>query len=295
MRMLVKSFGALLLIYFTSACETEDVIIEESSNDIESIDEISEKAGPWNRQFTDNFNSGGNLNQWQKTSRNDYNSNLCKYESWIPRIRTLDGRSSLELRAFKSGSQYKSGHVKSWFDFHPGRNEEYRLRSRIKLIAKDGNNYKGFSETYGAWPAFWTVNENNWPTRGESDIMEGYSFGNSARFASNLFYGVNFLQNQLGTSAERRYNNNEGWHTYEQRWINRNGWVTVQIYVDGNRVANYNNNVNGNLKLQNFKDHHIIFNLNVGSNTGIFNNSNINLFSNTYMYVDYVRLDKRSI
>ncbi len=125
--------------------------------------------------------------------------------------------------------------------------------------------------------------------------MEGYSFGNSARFASNLFYGENYLQNQLGTNAERGYNLGEGWHTYQQRWINRNGWVTVQIYVDGNRVASYNNNVDNDLELENFKDHNIIFNLNVGSDTGIFNNSRIDIFWNTYMYVDYVRLDKRSI
>jgi len=88
----------------------------------------------------------------------------------------------------------------------------------------------------------------------------------------------------------------EGWHTYEQRWTKySNGWITVRIYLDGRQVSYYDNNINSNLRLQNFKDHHIIFNLNVGSNGGIFNNSRINLFSNTYMYVDWVAVDRRSI
>lgn len=299
MRALVKFLGVLILICFAFACENEEVILEEASNDLENIEEINGKAGPWSRQFTDNFNTNGNLNKWERThNRADYNSSRCTYRNWNAEIASLDGRSCLRLQAYESGNDsYESGHVKSNFDFHPERNEEYRLTARIKLIAKQGNNYKGFAETYGAWPAFWTVNErsNTWPTRGEIDIMEGYSFGNSARFASNLFYGENYLQNQLGTNAERGYNLGEGWHTYQQRWINRNGWVTVQIYVDGNRVASYNNNVDNDLELENFKDHNIIFNLNVGSDTGIFNNSRIDIFWNTYMYVDYVRLDKRSI
>ncbi len=297
MRMFVKFFGILLLILSSSACETEELIVEDAS-DIQNITDLDAKAGPWVRQFTDNFNSNGNLNKWERThNRADYNSSVCNYKNWNSEIASLDGSSCLRLQAYKkSNNSYESGHVKSYFNFHPGNNEEYRVRARIKLLAKNGtNSYKGFSETYGAWPAFWTVNETNWPTRGESDIMEGYSFGNSARFASNLFYGANTSQNQLGTSAERRYNLGEGWHTYEQRWINRNGWVTIQVYVDGNRVASYNNNVDNDLRLQNFKNHNIILNLNIGSDTGIFNNSSINIFWNTYMYVDYVRVDKRTI
>lgn len=296
MKTFIKFFGFLPLFILLSACEVEDIRKDDTA--VEIVDGIDEaKAGPWQRQFTDNFNSNGNLNKWQRThNRADYNSRVCQYKNWNSEIANLDGRSCLRLQAYKKGdNSYESGHVKSYFNFHPERNEEYRVTARIKLVAKEGNNYKGFAQTYGAWPAFWTVNETNWPTRGEIDIMEGYSFGNSARFASNLFYGRNTSQNQLGTSAERRYNNGEGWHTYQQRWINRNGWVTVQVYVDGNRVASYSNNTNGNLRLQNFKNHNVILNLNVGSDTGIFNNSRINLFWNTYMYVDYVRVDKRTI
>ena len=283
------------LMFFQVSCEKEEIDTNLQSDTEVSNTDDNLRVGPWQRVFTDNFNSSGNLNQWQKTNRKDYNSNICNYVSGNPRLASLDNKQCLELSAYKYGNEYRSGHVKSYWDFHPANNEEYHLTASIKLIAKEGSTYKGFAQTYGAWPAFWTVQETNWPTKGEIDILEGYSFGNSARFASNLFYGTSTGNNLLGNSAERSYSLNEGWHTYQQRWKNVNGTVTVEIWVDGTRRAQYSNATNSQLRLQNFKDHNIILNLNVGSNTGIFDNSRINLFSRAYMYVDYVRVDKRTI
>jgi hypothetical protein len=187
--------------------------------------------------------------------------------------------------------------LKSNFTFKPAVNQEYHVSASIKLIAMSGSTYEGFSSTYGAWPAFWTVQETNWPVNGEIDIMEGYSFSGSTRFTSNLFYGTSAGNNLLGNSCTKQYTVSEGWHVYDQYWQNVNGAVTLTIKLDGATVSTYTNSINGNLKLQNFGPHNIMLNLNVGSNSnvGIFNNSLINLFSKTMMWVDYVTVDKRSL
>lgn len=289
-----KNVSNLLLLFAATVlfigCEADQPELQPEAQN------ISKAIGPWQRVFTDNFNANGNLNQWEKTNRSDYNSSICNYVSTNPAIGSLDNKSCLVLTAYNDG-RYKSGHVKSYFSFNPANNQEFRVYARIKLIAKQGTNFKGFNETYGAWPAFWTVQENAWPTKGEIDIMEGYSYGNSSKFAANLFYGVNAGTNQLGNTAERSYTVSEGWHNYNLYWKKKNGVVTCTVTLDGSVKATYTNAVNGNLKLENFGPHNIILNLNVGSNSNlnIFNNSNIKLFDRTQMYVDWVAVDKRTI
>ncbi len=290
---LLKLITLSLVIISQTSCE-KDEVDSQTINDEKA--ETLQRIGPWVETFVDGFDSGANIGtNWEKTNRTDYNSSLCSYSSSNPKIASLDSRSCLELSASKTGSNYTSGHVKSFYSFQPGNNEEYRLRAYIKFLAKSGSTYKGFGETYGAWPAFWTTNESVWPTKGEIDILEAYSFAGPTRYASNLFYGTESLKNLLGNTAEKQYTNTEGWHTYQLRWKKKSGVATVEIYLDGNRVSSYDNSVNGNLKLENFDKHNVIFNLNVGSNTGIFDNSRINLFSNTYMYVDWVKVEKRTI
>lgn len=297
MKKFLLSSGALLCLLFAS-CENEVIENISQENDV-TLNQISHEAGSWSTVFEDNFNTGSNINnKWTRTTgRTDYNSSICHYKSWFSTLGNLDGKQCLKIAAKKiNNSEYRAGHVKSKFTYKPNNNEEYRLRASIKLLAKSGSNFKGFGETYGAWPAFWTVQENAWPTKGEIDIMEGYSYApQPASFASNLFYGSSTGNNQLGNSAHHSYGVSEGWHTYEMRWKKKNNYVTVQIYLDGVKKKTYNNTIHSKLKMQNFGPHNIILNLNVGSDTGIFDNSKINLFSNTFMYVDYVKLDKRTI
>lgn len=257
-------------------------------------------GGSWTRVFTEDFNNSASLDDWTRTHRYDYNSDRCFYDNSVPAIASYDGRQVLVLTATSSGGgMYKSGHIKSNYNFKPGTNEEYRVSAEIKLIAKDGSNWKGFAQTYGAWPAFWTVQESGWPTKGEIDIMEGYSYSTykAPRFASNLFYGVATGENQLGRTAEREYAVSEGWHVYDEYWKNEGGNVTVTIMLDGAVKATYTNATNPTyLHLENFGPHNIILNLNVGSNSsGIFDNNLINLFSQTMMWVDYVTVDKRTL
>ena len=253
-------------------------------------------ASAWSRVFTDNFTNTGSWNNWARTQRLDYNSKLCSYLSSNPQIATYDSRTCLVLSAVKNGNVWNSGHVKSNFSFKPSNNTEYRTSAYIKLVALNGSSYTGFASTYGVWPTFWTVQESNWPVNGEMDIMEGYSFGGTTKFASNLFYGTAANNNLLGTTCEKAYTVTEGWHLYEQYWKNENGTISITIKVDEIEVASYSNASNPNLKLQNFGPHNIILNLNVGCTTwNAFNNNSINVFTKTMMWVDYVTVNKRTL
>lgn len=287
-----------ILSMLTVSCKKTESVSSQTSFSKLNVNGKTAAIGAWSRVFIDDFTTSSSLNNWSAASRTDYNSSICKYESFVPAVANYDNRDVLVLTATKVGSTYQSGLVKTkTFAFKPGINEEYRTSASIKLIALDGSTWRDFNQTYGAWPAFWTVQENAWPTQGEIDIMEGYTFGTYNRYASNLFYGTTSNQNQLGNTCEKQYTVGTGWHMYDEYWKNENGWVTVTIQLDGVTVSTYTNNINGNLKLQNFGPHNIIFNLNVGSNSnvGIFDNSRINLFSKSMMWVDYVTVDRRTL
>jgi hypothetical protein len=294
----VVGFAMLGVATLVSGCMAE----AQDQSDFERETELGSQAqavlGPWQRVLTDNFSNSGSLGAWQVTSRADYNSSICNYVPGAVSFGTEDGRGVMRLTATKiSATNYQSGHVKSNYSFKPAANEEYRVSASIKLIALNGSSYVGFASTYGAWPAFWTVQETSWPTKGEIDILEGYSYGGTTKFASNLFYGTTANQNQVGNSCESTWGNSEGWHMYDEYWKNVNGAVTVTIQLDGVTKATYTNARNSNLRLENFGPHNIIFNLAIGSNSnlGIFNNANINLYSKTMMWVDYVTVDKRTL
>ncbi len=179
--------------------------------------------------------------------------------------------------------------------FKPNRNEEVKVSARLKLIAKEGAQFRGFGQTYGMWPTVWTTEENGWPTKGEIDIYEGFSFGGSTRFQSNLFYGTQANKNLMGNAAERSVGYGEGWHNVEMYWKNSNGVVTVQTRVDGKVVGNYSNATHKDLRLENFGPHNMILNMAVGSNNNLFDNSKINGFTETQMWVDSVKVEKRTL
>jgi hypothetical protein len=173
-----------------SSC-AENSVTEKDSAEASTNESTKKVAGaPWVKQFEDTFNVGSNLSQWTKEQRADYNSWYCDYASSVPTTQWRDGKQCLEIKTTKlSTYKYQSGFITSNYQYKPENNTEYMLSANIKLIAMDGANYKSFKDTYGAWPAFWSVQGNGWPTKGEIDIMEGYSFApNASRFTSNIFY-----------------------------------------------------------------------------------------------------------
>lgn len=282
----------------------ENSSAEKKQDNISTNKSIDKAASEWVKQFEDTFDTGTSLSKWTKVQRTDYNSKYCDYKSSVPTIQLRDGKGCLEIKTTKlSKTKYQSGLVKSVYQYTPENNTEYRLSAVIKLLAMDGANYKSFAETYGGWPAFWTVQEDGWPTHGEIDIMEGYSFApNTSRFASNLFYGIVSGTNQLGNLAERQYPDsfnvdaNNGWHLYECFIKMKDNAITITIKIDNTIVSTYTNNTISKLNLNNFKKHNIIFNMNVGSNDSSFiNPEKINLFTSVMMWVDEVSVFKRSI
>ena len=288
---LTKTIQLAALAMLLSNCSKENPVSYQpiSKSSVPSL----KAASSWVRVFTDNFDNSGNLSQWIAAERFDYNSNLCKYLASNPLIATYDNLSCLVLTATKNGTIWNSGLLKSKFSFKPAVNEEYHTSAYIKFTAVKSGNHVDFSTTYGAWPAFWTVQENQWPAYGEIDIVEGYTYGTYARYACNIIYGKG--RNVLGTTCERPYAVSVGWHLYDQYWTNTNGAVSVTIQLDGITKATYTNAVNTKLKLENFGPHTVMLNLNVGDNYGIFNNSLINVFDKTMMWVDYVIIEKRKL
>lgn len=297
---------SLTCVFGFASCSDNLIPETEAQSASTTTNSVTNKvaAAPWVKQFEDTFNVGSTLSKWTKAQRTDYNSKYCDYNSSVPTIQTRDGRSCLEIKTTKlSATKYQSGLIKSNYQYKPENNTEYMLSANIKLLAMDGANYKSFTDTYGAWPAFWSVQENAWPVQGEIDIMEGYSFApNASRFTSNLFYGTTSGTNQLGNTAERSYpstfnlNGNNGWHLYESFWKMKNNVVTVTIKLDNVTISTYTNSSVSKLNLNNFGPHNIIFNLNVGSNDSNFIDPNrINLFTTTMMWVDDVTVYKRPI
>jgi len=300
----------LLCFTFFISCqnELEEEAIIENADDPVKGNGIQAK-GPWQDVMWDDFGYFDS-NKWSKTNRQDYNSWRCVYQGGQVSTGSWQGTNFLILRAEKlNNTQWKSGHVKSKnaYKYRPQEGEEFSFKARIKFNCFNNNGtWRPFHDTYGAWPAFWTVEEHKWPRNGEIDIMEGYTFGNgnNDKYASNLFFGWTAQEdgggNILNSNQSTHYYSNlvsgsGGWTDFEMFWSKKNGVNKVVIKIGSNYVKTYNdNNVQG-LNLNAFGAHNIILNLNIGSNDGIFQNWRNNVFGRAEMLVDYVHVRKRTI
>jgi len=297
----------MLFLFLISSCGNDDVNVQRIPNmDEEEVTDEEEPTEPtefgeWTEVFTENFDD---LRDWTLTNRADFNSASCMYQASQVSIAPIDDNNNgvmLTAQEIEAGS-YISGHIKSRNIFIPDTNEEIRFISMIRLSAISEEDVEvPFEDTYGAWPAFWTVEENNWPVAGEIDIMEAYTFAdpNVDRYACNMFFGDNPGNSILRhEDTEFRYTENinqTDWNMYEMRWSNFNGVSEINIYINDVFVKKYNNDLIPNLRLEDFTAHNVIFNLNVADDVGIFDNSLVNILTQTEMLVDYLKVEKRTL
>ena len=153
----------MMVALLVTSCQQEaveplaavDAVIEDSPSG----------AGSWSDIFWEGFGSS-NLGQWYVTNRDDYNSSKCNYRSsQVSSGISVDGKKALRITAREidaNNNEFISGHVKSKSSWRPGWNKEIRFEANFKFKTRNWNNsvYDGVEGTNGAWPAFWTVNEN---------------------------------------------------------------------------------------------------------------------------------------
>lgn len=296
---MILSGITLMCMIFMHSCEQE--VVEPTADLDVQIEEEVAGAGSWSDIFWESFNSSS-LGQWNVTSRDDYNSSKCNYRSGQVRSGiSVDGKKALRITAREidaRNNEFISGHIKSKSSWRPGWNKEIRFEANFKFKTRRTNNtvYDGIEGTNGAWPAFWTVNETDWPKNGELDMIEIYSKSGSVEGGSNVFFGWN-KDNNIIKGQEKKWlswDQTKWWSTYAMAWRNLRGANTAAMYLNGGWRASYNNNQ----YLNNFSRHNIILNYNVGATgdaAGIFKNKNFDLKKESYMFVDWVKVRQRDI
>lgn len=177
-------------------------------------------------------------------------------------------------KEFYQNSSYTSARIitKDKYEFHYG-----YVEARLKLPSISG-----------IWPAFWmlgaNIDEVNWPTCGEIDIMEAINTEN--KVYSTIHWQSNDGQAFYPGTNESYYivDNRQEYHTYGMLWTSEK----MEFYVDDHLTVSANIMTENNTNPIFTRDFYFIFNVAVGGNWPGFNiDAN---FSIQTMEVDYLRV-----
>jgi beta-glucanase (GH16 family) len=261
---LVKSTAVILVVIFMLSCKKSNKNISQPVTDSTALPGYTLL---WHDEF--NGNSVNTAN-WNFESGTAYNQE----EEYYQAANATVANGNLVITAKKEsvgGELYTSARLNTDGKF----TVQYGLiEARIK-----------FPLGAGMWPAFWMLGANfdtvNWPTCGETDIMEHID-------ADSTIYGTMHwnVNGPVQYGQTTTIGNPGGYHIYSVQWdANSIRWyVDNNLYVTGN-IAN---NVNGTdaFHLPFF----IILNLAVG---GTFPGLTVDESKlPASMYVDYVRVYK---
>jgi beta-glucanase (GH16 family) len=294
MKKQVTILGAFCLLVFSSTgCKKT---ISDQSNDVNpppnnvgfTFSEQDLINQGFVKVFEDNFSSLDE-NNWQVWNGGAYNKELQLYQHQNMTIE--DGSLVItSKRESANGKVLPESNETKNFDFTSG-----RLDSKFTFSANNSTPKARFvariksAAGIGMWPAFWT-NGDQWPTKGEIDIMEG--LGDPFSYQTDYFYGTQpgeFLNVDSLTvkTITSQTNLSTQFHIYEVIWEKNK----LTFLLDGVVVDTKTTDGDGGEYIPAFfgKEHRVTLNLAVGGE--MFGDGlDPNTIEPGTMYVDWVKI-----
>jgi beta-glucanase (GH16 family) len=179
------------------------------------------KAKPATYLFDDEFNGTHvDLSKWQPNWLGT-NNPISEENNCYNKSQVAESGGYLRFQAVKKsckGHPYTSGIVTTHNTFHFTTG---RLETRVFLPATS-------SKKVANWPAIWTDGYGEWPSTGESDVVEGIT--GQACWA---YHGPNVSDGNDGCPS----GNFTGWHVYAETVTK----TTTTYYYDGHAVGHSRN------------------------------------------------------
>jgi len=261
----------------------------------------------WNLKWADEFNATtlDVANTWNPEVNGDGggNSELEYYRSENLSLENYEGFNCMVLNAKREsylGKAFTSARVNSlgkvYFQYG-------KIESRMKIP----------STANGLWPAFWFMgndyNGSNWPSCGETDVMEcGHSAGIASGTQSSFMGGALhwgpispvFIHYMDYTAAAGPYSIQDDFHLFTLIW----SADSIKMYLDLDKFPKaapyYQKRIaadaGNDIYTYFHKPYHILYNLAVGGAafTGISNPDAVTALSTdgtpAKMYIDYIRV-----
>lgn len=237
------------------------------------------KPDPDSWQYEKGFIRNEEL-QWYQQENANCTGGVLLIEGRKEKVRNPSfAAGSKDWKSFKEYAEYTSAsiHTKGFKQWQFGR---FEIRARIDTSA-------------GSWPAIWTLGVyGDWPSSGETDIMEYYLFNGVPSILANFAWGTekrfvakwDDLKKPLSDFTATDSEWIKKFHIWRLDWNSDN----LSIYLDGNLLNSVltSQTINHDDSNPFLQPHYILLNLALGKNGGDPSKS---LFPIRFE-VDYVRV-----